>query len=277
MNIDLKLEAEKIAEEIISGTVEQACFYYESILGNYQFLTSSRIEKRVLNTLGSHLAKHARKNPENFLYFCKRIWYKKIRDGRPALGFILAVLETINPDVVIPEIEQMCFHAAGSDDVDTLVLAFEPVILKNPPQYLPLLKDFMKRDNVWIKRMIIITMGHLMFRYKTAEITRQCLEIIRPELYNGDDHVRKTASWVIGSYGVRADQRAVAGFMQSFAGSANSYVVQTFVEAFRRSKITLQPDISSGLIPMFGDWSRSPDPKIRKSAQSALKILQKQA
>lgn len=275
MNIDVKLEAEKIASEIVNGTVEQACYDYENILGNYHFLTSSRIEKSFLNNLGTNIAKHVRKNPENFIQFCENIWYKKVKDGRPSIGLVLAALESINPEGIIEKIVEMCETAAGIDDVDTLVTGFEPVILKNPDEYLPMLKEFIKRDNIWIKRLVIVTVGHLMFRYKTKEITSKCLEIIRSEISNSDENVRKATSWIIGSYAVRADQEAVVEFIQSFSDSENIFVVKTFAEAFRRSKITLQSNISAGLVPMFEKWSKSEDSGISKSSTTVLKTLRK--
>ena len=67
MNVDIKIESEKIAQEIVGGTVEQACFDFENFLGNYRFITSAPIEKSVLNKLGTHLSKYVRKNPDNFL------------------------------------------------------------------------------------------------------------------------------------------------------------------------------------------------------------------
>ncbi len=275
MNIDLKLESLKIAEEIISGTIDQACFEFENLLGNYSFLTSSNIDKPFLVNLGSHIAKHSRKSPNNFLKFCKTVWFDNIQDGRIPVGQILAVVETINPEETIPEIIEMCKDAKGPDDVDALVCGFEPVILKDPEKYLSLLNNLASEKNIWLERLVIITVGHIMYRYKTPEITENCLEIIRPLISKGDENTVKTSSWIIGSYGVRADQSAVAEFIRSFAGSRNASVVTAFSEAFRRSKISLQPDISRGLIPVFDEWSRCTDLKIKKSAENALRILRK--
>ncbi|MFC1556807.1 DNA alkylation repair protein [candidate division KSB1 bacterium] len=275
MNIDLKIDAENISKEIVDGTIEQACFDYENILGNYHFLTSSNIEKSFLNNLGNNLAKHTRKNPRNYLAFCTKIWHNNIKDGRTPLGNILAVLESIDPDTVIPEILNMCRSAKNADDVDTLVNGFEPVILRDPEKYLPLLHKEIRSDSTWVQRLVIVTIGHIMYRYKTEVITSQCLEVMRPVIINGNKKVSKATSWIIGSYGVRADQRAVAEFMSSFAGSDNENVVWTFAEAFKRSKIALQADIIEGLIPIFEEWSNSDHPKIKKCAKSALKILVK--
>jgi len=275
MNIDSKLEAEKIAEELILGTVDQACEDYKNILGNYHFLTSSHIEKSFLKDLGIHIAKHARKQPENFLLFCKKVWIGAIKDGRTPVGLILANLETLNPDRIIPEIIEMCRNTAGREDVDILVTGFEPVFLREPNKYFTVLEHYITDDNIWVKRLIIVTSGHVMYRYKTYEITSRCLELLRPEISNECIHIRKATSWIIGSYGIRADQKAVASFMQSFAGSDNSVVVGNFSEAFRRSKIILQKDVSKILIPVFEQWSQSSNSNISKSACSALRLLKK--
>lgn len=275
MNVDLKIEAEKIALEILDGTVEQACYEYDNFLGNYRFFTSAGIEKGLLNKLGTHLSKYVRKNPENFMSFCKMVWTKQIQDGRIALGPVLASLQAIDPDKAIPEILEMCKSACGEDDVEALVSGFEPAILKNPDKYIPLLEKNISDRNKWVGRLIIMTVGHLMYRYKSEEVTAKCLEILRPVLSNGDNDLLRTSSWIIGSYGVRADQNAVASFMHSYAGTENESAVKAFSDAFRRSKIAIQPEIAKGLTVLFNEWSESGNSAISKNAQYALKYLSK--
>ena len=275
MNIDSKLEAEKIARELVSGTVDQACEDYKNILGNYHYLTSSRIEKSFLKDLGTHIAKHARKKPDNFLLFCKKVWISAIKDGRAPVGLILANLEIFDPKRIIPEIIEMCRNTASREDVDILAAGFEPVFLRKPNKYFTLLEYYIKDENIWVKRLVIVTTGHIMYRYKTADITSRCLELLRPEISNECIHIRKATSWIIGSFGIRADQKAVASFIQSFAGCDNPVVVGNFSEAFRRSKAALQKDVSNLLIPVFEQWSTSSNANISKSASSALRFLKK--
>ena len=72
-----------------------------------------------------------------------------------------------------------------------------------------------------------------------------------------------------------SDQNAVAMFIKSFADCENPVVIWNFTEVFRRSKISIQKEVSDILIPLFEKWSISSNDDISQSANSALKILQK--
>ena len=275
MTIDIKIESARISLEIISGSVEQACEDYKNVLDNYRFITSAPMEKSYLNSLGTLLARQVRKQPDNFLKFCTSIWSDSFKDGKEPVGSILAALQALNPDLIISETIKMCRKAKNTDDVDILVSGFEPVILRDPHKYFPLLKSCIDDDDIWVKRLVIVTIGHIMFRHKKEDITTDCLELLRNELSNESEPIRKATSWIIGSYGVRADQNAVALFMKSFADCENPVVVWNFTEVFRRSKISIQKEVSDILIPLFEKWSASSNDNISQSANSALRILQK--
>jgi len=275
VNFDIKIESARIASEIINGSVKQACEDYKNVLDSYRFITSAPMEKSYLKNLGSLLGKQVRKQPDNFLKFCTSIWSDSFKDGKDPVGSILASLQMLNPDPIILETIKMCRKAKSTDDVDILVTGFEPVILRDPQKYFPLLKSIINDDNIWVKRLVIVTIGHVMYRHKKEDITTDCLELLRDELSNESEPIRKATSWIIGSYGVRADQNAVAMFMKSFADCDNPVVVWNFTEIFRRSKISIQKEVSDILIPLFEKWSESSNDNISQSANSALKILQK--
>jgi hypothetical protein len=274
MNIDVKLESQKISREICSGSVEQACEDYKNILGNYHFFTDAPLERSMLNNFGVSLSKHVRKHPINFLQFCQRIWYDTTEDNREPIGPILAALEQLDPEKTIRTIITMCRDAESIEDVDIMVIGFESVIVRNPIPYFPLLAEYITNENIWIKRLIIVTIGHIMQRHKTTETTRQCLELLRPVITYKNKYIQNTTRWIIGCFGVRADQRAIADFVETYADSEDPVVIGNFTEALKRSKIAIQKDICETLIPVFEHWSHSQNAEIRKSAQCALRILQ---
>lgn len=272
MNVDIKIEADKIAHEVINGSVEQAFEEFNDLIGNFKFLTSI-VDKSLLNNLGTSLSKLVRKNPEGFLEFCEMCWNKGEEECRVPLGTILGALEKFIPDQVIEKTIDLCRTSKDIGDVDNIVTGFEPIIVRNPEEYFPLLKKFISEDNIWVKRLIIITVGHIMYRHKTPEITNQCLELIRPELKNEHDNIRKVTSWIIGSYGVRADQKTVADYICSFEKTDNANIVWTFSDAIRKTKISLQEDVNKCLIKVFKIWSNSDNVDVQKSAKTALKAL----
>ncbi|MFC1564116.1 DNA alkylation repair protein [candidate division KSB1 bacterium] len=276
MNIDVKIETKKIAHEIINGSIEQAVEDYEHFIGNYHFLTSSNLDKTTLNHLGTNLAKYVRKNPPNFMLFSKQVWYNAHVDGRHPVGIILAALENIIPDEVIEEAIEMCRDANGVEDVDSIVTGFEPVILRDPDTYFPVLQRYLDDDCVWVKRVIIITLGHIMFRYKNDGIVTKCLDMLRPEIEKNDEEINNVVSWILASYGVRADQKAVLMFIQSYEESDNHEIVKLFCDALKKSKISLQKDICQEMVLVFEHWCDANDKKMSRHAKGALKILNKQ-
>ncbi|MCP4726106.1 MAG: hypothetical protein GY863_13770, partial [bacterium] len=195
MNIDVKIETKKIAQEIIHGSVEQAVEDFDHFLGNYHFLTSSNLDRATLSNLGTNLAKYVRKSPDNFMQFSKQVWYNSHGDGRYPIGIILAALENIIPDTVIYEAVEMCRDAKSVEDVESIVTGFEPVILRDPDTYFPILQNYLNDDCLWVKRVVIITLGHIMFRYKNDGIVNRCLEMLRPEIEKNDEDVINVTSW----------------------------------------------------------------------------------
>jgi len=178
MNIDSKLEAEKIARELVSGTVDQACEDYKNILGNYHYLTSSRIEKSFLKDLGTHIAKHARKKPDNFLLFCKKVWISAIKDGRAPVGLILANLEIFDPKRIIPEI----IERAPSPDTWSFQVSDEEFYFRIPYEILDLLL-FAWEYNVPTERICEV-MG------LTAEQVKRAMRDFNAK-YNATRHLRQ--------------------------------------------------------------------------------------
>ncbi|MFC1513986.1 DNA alkylation repair protein, partial [candidate division KSB1 bacterium] len=259
----------------ISGTVDQAYEDYSNFLDNYEFFTSVPLESKSLHNLGINLSKHVRKNQKNFLLFCKKIWFDAENNGKAVISPIISSLEILDPEGIIPEIVEMCRSSKDIQDVDLLVSGFETVFLRKPEEYFDLLNKYISDQNIWVKRLIIVTAGKIMYRHKTNEITNRCLDILRTEIDNENKAIRKATSWTIGSYGVRADQKAIASFILSFADCNNPVVVSNFSEAFRRSKISLQMDVSNLLIPQFEEWSNSSNTDISRSANSALRLLKR--
>ncbi len=273
MNVDVKIEMGKITDEIINGTVEQASEDFNNFIENWHFLTSSVIDKNLLASIGTALAKYVRKKPDKFLEFCHIVWFTLHADCRIPVGHILAGLQNFIPEQVLVSAVEMARGCKGVEDVDSLVLGFEPVILRNPEKYMSLLEKLICEDNIWIKRVVIITLGHIIFRYKTKEQVDKCLELIRPEMVNGDEYIKNATSWIIATYGVRADQIAVASYIRSFKNTKNPVVIRTFSDAIRRSKVTLQKEFCTTLIPVFEKWYNSDNSNIQHSAEGALKVL----
>ncbi|MCP4723707.1 MAG: hypothetical protein GY863_01660 [bacterium] len=115
-----------------------------------------------------------------------------------------------------------------------------------------------------------------MFRYKNDGIVNRCLEMLRPEIEKNDEDVINVTSWILASYAVRADQKAVADFILSYEDSENLEIVRLFCDSLKKSKISLQQDICEELAPVFQVWSESDDEDINSHARGAVKILNKQ-
>jgi hypothetical protein len=100
--------------------------------------------------------------------------------------------------------------------------------------------------------------------------------MLRPEIEKNDEDIINVTSWILASYAVRADQKAVADFILSYEDSDNLEIIRLFCDSLKKSKISLQYDICKELVPVFRIWSESDDQDINSHAKGAVRILQKQ-
>jgi len=125
-----------------------------------------------------------------------------------------------------------------------------------------------------VKRLAINVAGRLMMNY--PDLTERCLKIIEPAFTIDVKEIKMACSYVIGTFGLCADQKALADFIVKYKDSRDSILIWIMCDAIRRSKQSFAGDFLRKVIPIFRLWQKnSSDKKIQKSVEIAVKKLER--
>ena len=227
-----------------------------------------------LHLVGRELGKKAQENLYLYIPIAKKLWMEGGEEGRVAMASTLGAMELVNPIKIFPVITELVQHCRSWNECDNMAQGYEKIFLKYPYKYLHQLEKNMKHENRWVKRLAINVVGRLMMNY--PDLTERCLKIIEPAFTIDVKEIKMACSYVIGTFGVRADQKALADFIVKYKDSKDSNLIWIMCDAIRRSKQPFSGDFLRKVIPIFGLWQKNiSDEKIQKSVEIAVKKLEK--
>lgn len=224
----------------------------------------------VLKEMGKEIGKEARKRVDDFLPLARELWDNHGREGRLVASTFLGSMELAAPLQVIPLIHELAEGCVTWEDCDQLAMsALEPVVRKDPVEYLATLEPWVDDANKWVRRAAITVIGRLPM--KQPAYTERCLLLVEPALGDDDLDVRRALSFAI-RMGARGDPEAVSAFIERQAHRSDPASIWVLCDAIRSMTKKFLPHFR-GLLPIYEKWLATVDSKSRRSVASAIKTL----
>lgn len=229
-----------------------------------------------LKSIAKELAKPARKDVEHYLPLMSLLWNEYGREGRVVALIPLGKMELVAPEKIVPVLETMCRTCITWEDADRLAMdALEPIVRKNPDEWLPRIEPWLDDKNKWLKRAAITVVGRLAM--KDAAYVERSLELCEGLLNEEDDDAKKAVSFAV-RLTARGDTGPVREWLKRQVPPANPAATWVLCDIIRSMAAKLLPDFAE-LLPVYQAWANddTTSSKDQRSIESAIKKLEKAA
>ncbi len=224
----------------------------------------------VLKAMGQEIGKAARKRVADFIPLACHLWDNYGREGRIVVSTFLGAMELAAPAVVMPLIYQLAQTCIAWEDCDQLAMtALEPIVRKNPEDYLDRLAPWVADENKWVRRAAITAIGRLPM--KRADYTARCLELVEPALSDPDLDVKRALSFAI-RVSARGQIAPVCDFILAHRDVADPDSIWVLCDVIRSMTKALLPQFAD-LLPIYEAWLETADARTQRSVESAIKTL----
>jgi 3-methyladenine DNA glycosylase AlkD len=226
----------------------------------------------VLTAIGKGIGKVARKGVDDFLPLIQLLWYEYGREGRVVAVHATGPMELAAPNRVLPVVYEMAQTCLAWEDCDQLSMrALEPIVRKNPKQWLPRIEPWLVDENKWVRRASVTVVGRLPMKYPA--FTTRCLGLIEQLLFDEEPDVRRAVSFAI-RLAARGEIPPVRDFLGRHVPPQNPAATWVLCDAIRSMTKTFLPEFVS-LLPKYERWAQDPtlSAKDRRSVDSAVKKL----
>ncbi len=224
----------------------------------------------VLKDMGKEIGKVARKRVDDFLPLAVGLWNDYGREGRLVASTFLGSMQLAAPQQVIPLIHELAKTCVTWEDCDQLAMsALEPIVRKEPAEYLAVLEPWVTDANKWVRRAAITVIGRLPMKQPTY--TERCLAMVEPALGDDDPDVRRAVSFAI-RMGARGDPKVVRSFIERQAHRTDPASIWVLCDVIRSMTKKFLPHFRD-LLPIYERWLTMVNAKSQRSVESAIKIL----
>jgi len=226
----------------------------------------------VLKLIGQEVAKVARRRVADLIPLTRLLWDRYGREGRAVALIALGAMERAEPDTIVPLLMELCRTCVTWEDCDRLAMdALEPVVRKNPQEWLGTMEPWLVDENRWVRRAGVTVVARLPMKHPAY--TARCLEMIEPLLAEEDTDVKKALSFAI-RLAARGEVAPVREFLRAHVPPQNPAATWVLCDAIRSMTIEFLPEFRS-LLPLYEDWAADPtlSAKDRRSVESAIEVL----
>ncbi len=226
----------------------------------------------VLRSIGREIARVARRRVEDFIPLTKLLWDDYGREGRAVALFPLGAMEVVDPETIVPLLWELCRSCVTWEDCDRLAMdALEPIVRKEPQQWLQALSAWLADENKWVRRAGAIVVGRLPLKHPAY--AEQCLDMLEPLLFDEDGDVKKGVSFAIRLV-ARGEIAPVRDLLQRHVPPQNPAATWVLCDAIRSMTKAFLPELVS-LLPRYEEWATDPSlsARDRRSVESAVKVL----
>jgi 3-methyladenine DNA glycosylase AlkD len=238
--------------------------------GQFLGLKTAGTPVPVLKAMGQEIGKTARKRVVDFIPLARRLWDNYGREGRILASTFLGPMELAAPEEVMPVIYQLAQTCIAWEDCDQLAMtALEPIVRKNPEDYLDHLAPWVSDGNKWVRRAAITAIGRLPM--KRAGYTARCLKLVEPALGDSDLDVKRTLSCAI-RVSARGQMAPVHDFILAHRDTADPDSLWVLCDVIRSMTKTFLPQLTD-LLPVYEAWLETADARTKRSVESAINIL----
>ena len=227
----------------------------------------------VLQAIGKEIAKSAKKHPDDYIPLARLLWEEYGREGRVVTVYPMGAMELVAPNKMLPIILEACRTCLTWEDADQLAMrALEPIVRKDPENWLFALEAWLADDNKWVRRAGVTAIGRLPMKHPTY--TGRCL-ILAGRLLNDEEmDVKRATSFAI-RLSARGEISETVKFLHTQVPPDNPVATWVLCDVVRSMTKSFLPEFSS-LLPKYQQWALDSDltAKDRRSVESAVKILQ---
>ena len=228
----------------------------------------------VLQKIGQTIAKRARKQVDDYLPLARLLWEAYGREGRVVAVYPLGAMELADPARLLPVIMELCRTCLTWEDADQLAMrALEPIVRKDPANWLPALEPWLGDENKWVRRAAVTAVGRLAMKH--PDYTPRCLELAGWLLNDGEMDVKRATSFAIRLC-ARGQISMVLEFLMDKIPPENPAATWVLCDVMRSMTKKFLPEFGP-LLPKYQVWAADPSlsAKERRSVESAVKVLQK--
>ncbi len=223
-----------------------------------------------LADIGKEIGKVARRRVDDFLPLARVLWDDYGWEGRLVASTFLGSMELTAPERVMPVIHQLAETCVAWEDCDQLAMrALEPVVRKQPDEYLDTLDPWVKDPDKWVRRAAITVIGRLPMKHPSY--TERCLLMVEAALGDDDLDVRRALSFAIRA-SAKGDTDAVKAFIERQAPRTDPASIWVLCDVIRSMTKKFLPQFKD-LLPMYENWLATVDGKSRRSVASAINVL----
>jgi len=230
----------------------------------------------VLRSIGKEVGKVARKRVDDFIPLARLLWDDYGREGRVVAVIFLGAMELADPETTVPLVMELCHTCITWEDADQMAMsALEPIVRKEPEQWLGAMEPWLADENKWVRRVGVVVVGRLPIQHP-AYATR-CLELTDRLLLDEDVDVKKAVSFAIRLV-ARGEIEPVRDFLARHVPPENPAATWVLCDAVRSMTKKFLPEFVS-LLPLYERWAADPtlSAKDRRSVESAVKTLRQVA
>ena len=225
-----------------------------------------------LKAIGKELGKAARKRGDDFVPLARVLWDDYGREGRVVAALLLGAIELVNPARVMPLLMELCRTCITWEDADRLAMdALEPIVRKQPEQWLGALEPWLADANKWVRRAGVTVIGRLPM--ERPAYTARCLELAERLLLDKDGDVKPAVSFAIRIC-ARGEVELVRDFLARHVPPKDPAAGWVLCDAIRSMTKSFLPEFEP-LLPRYEQWAADSalSAQDRRSVESALKTL----
>jgi hypothetical protein len=226
----------------------------------------------VLKAIGKELAKVARKRVDDFVPLARLLWESYGREGRGIAVIPLGAMELAAPYTIMPLLMTLCRTCVTWEDADRLAMdALEPIVRKDPEQWLSAIEPWLGDESKWVRRTGITVAARLPMKHPAY--TSACLELVGCLLLDEDIDVKKAVSFAI-RLAARGELAAVRRFLHRHVPPDDPAATWVLCDAIRSMTPKFLPEFAP-VLPNYERWAADPalHARDRRSVDSAVKRL----
>ena len=227
-----------------------------------------------LRAIGLEMGKPARKRVGDFIPLCSLLWDAYGREGRVVTVHTLGKMELADPQAIVPLLKELCASCITWEDADQLAMrALEPIVRKEPDEWLPAMEPWLEDENKWLRRTGVTVIGRLPMK-QPAYVDR-CLALTEKLLLDEETDVKRAVSFAI-RLSARGSIDAVRDFLARHVPPQDPAATWVLCDAIRSMTKRVLPELIS-LLPLYEQWAADPalSARDRRSVESAVKVLRK--
>lgn len=226
----------------------------------------------VLKQIGKEIGKVARERVSDYIPLAQILWNKYGREGRVVAAVLLRDMELVDPNTIIPLLMELCQSCITWEDSDWLAGSLEPIVRKNPDQWLSSVEPWLSHENKWVRRSGATVLARLPM--KQPDFTTRSLGLIERLLNDEELDVKRAVSFAI-RLSARGEIKPVYDFLARHIPPSHPAATWVLCDTIRSMTKKFLPEFVP-LLPLYEKWAADPDlsSKNRRSVESAVKILQ---